>query len=54
MPATVKEIFKGCQQRFDDHNAKHDLNPYDNRKPGITLVEVIDLDVLVPSGEDVE
>ncbi|WP_414530350.1 hypothetical protein, partial [Nodularia chucula] len=36
-PATVKEILKGCQQRLDDHNAKHDLNPYDNRKPGKKL-----------------
>ncbi|WP_414528791.1 hypothetical protein [Nodularia chucula] len=53
-PATVKEILKGCQQRLDDHNAKHDLNPYDNRKPGSKLTEVIDLAVLVPSGVDVE
>ncbi|MEA5517299.1 hypothetical protein [Nodularia sp. UHCC 0506] len=53
-PATVKEILKGCQQRLDDHNAKHELNPYDNRKPGTKLTEVIDLTALVPSGEDVE
>jgi len=53
-PATVKEILKGCQQRLDDHNAKHDLNPYDNRKPGTKLTEVIDLAALVPDGVDVD
>ncbi|WP_414552541.1 hypothetical protein [Anabaena sp. CCY 0017] len=53
-PATVKEILKGCQQRLDDHNAKHDLNPYDNRKPGQKLTEVIDLAALVPDGVDVD
>ncbi|WP_414530347.1 hypothetical protein [Nodularia chucula] len=52
-PATVKEILKGCQQRLDDHNAKHELNPYDNRKPGQKLTEVIDLAALVADGLDV-
>ncbi|WP_414552529.1 hypothetical protein [Anabaena sp. CCY 0017] len=46
----ISHNFQGCQQRLDDHNAKHDLNPYENRKPGQKLTEVIDLAALVPSG----
>jgi len=39
------------QTRLDDHNAKHDLNPYDNRKGGGRKIDLeIDLVALVPDG----
>ncbi|MBG1265511.1 hypothetical protein [Nostoc sp. WHI] len=53
-PATIKAILENYQTRLDDHNAKHDLNPYDNRKGGGRKIDLeIDLVVLVPDGLDV-
>ncbi|MHC5731001.1 MAG: hypothetical protein ACYTXY_44280, partial [Nostoc sp.] len=50
-PATIKAILENYQTRLDDHNAKHDLNPYDNRKGGGRKIELeIDLAVLIPDG----
>ncbi|MBD2441009.1 hypothetical protein [Nostoc sp. FACHB-110] len=52
-PATIKKILENYQTRLDDHNTKHELNPYDNRKPGIKIEEAIKLNELVPNGLDV-
>ncbi|MBG1258426.1 hypothetical protein [Nostoc commune] len=53
-PATIKAILENYQIRLDDHNAKHDLNPYDNRKGGGRKIDLeIDLVALVPDGLDV-
>ncbi|MBG1263986.1 hypothetical protein [Nostoc commune] len=53
-PATIKAILENYQTRLDDHNAKHDLNPYDNRKGGGRKIDLeIDLVALVPDGLDV-
>ncbi|GBE95630.1 hypothetical protein [Nostoc cycadae] len=52
-PATIKKILENYQIRLDDHNAKHELNPYDNRKPGIKIDEAINLVELVPDGLNV-
>ena len=53
-PATIKAILEKYQTRLDDHNAKHDLNPYDNRKGGGRKIDLeIDLVALVPDGLDV-
>lgn len=49
-PATIKKILENYQTRLDDHNTKHQLNPYDNRKPGIKIDEAINLVELVPDG----
>ncbi|MCC5661811.1 hypothetical protein LC608_33680 [Nostoc sp. XA010] len=50
-PATIKAILENYQTRLDDHNAKHELNPYDNRKGGGRQIEnEIDLVALVPDG----
>jgi hypothetical protein len=50
-PATIKAILENYQTRLDDHNAKHDLNPYDNRKGGGRKIDLeIDLVELVPDG----
>jgi hypothetical protein len=50
-PATIKAILENYKTRLDDHNAKHDLNPYDNRKGGGRKIELeIDLAALVPDG----
>ncbi|MBD2667391.1 hypothetical protein [Richelia sinica] len=51
-PATVKAILEGYKTRLDDHNSKHELSPYDNRKPGKRIEDVIDLAALVPDGID--
>lgn len=52
-PATVKEILEGYKTRIDDHNAKHELSPYNNRKPDKSKIEdVINLVELVPHGID--
>lgn len=53
-PATIKKILENYQTRLDDHNAKHGLNPYDNRKPGIKIDDAINLVELVPDGLSVE
>ncbi len=52
-PVTIKRILENYQTRLDDHNAKHELNPYDNRKPGIKIDEAINLVDLVPDGLNV-
>lgn len=52
-PATIKKILENYQPRLDDHNAKHGLNPYDNRKPGVKIDEAINLVELVPDGLNV-
>ncbi|MEH2446782.1 MAG: hypothetical protein V7K18_13610 [Nostoc sp.] len=49
-PATIKAILERYQTRLDDHNSKHELNPYDNRKPGRKINDEIDLAVIVPDG----
>ncbi|MBD2731827.1 hypothetical protein H6G96_37530 [Nostoc sp. FACHB-892] len=50
-PATIKAILENYKTRLDDHNAKHELNAYDNRKGGGRQIEnEIDLAVLVPDG----
>lgn len=50
-PATIKAILERYQTRLDDHNnIKHELNPYDNRKPGRKIDDEIDLATLVPDG----
>jgi len=49
-PATIKAILEGYQTRLDDHNKKHELNPYDNRKPGRKIDDEINLAALVPDG----
>lgn len=50
-PATIKAILANYQTRLDDHNAKHDLNPYDNRKGNGRKIDLeIDLAALVPDG----
>lgn len=49
-PATIKAILERYQTRLDDHNTKHELNPYDNRKPGRKIDDEIDLAALVPDG----
>lgn len=51
-PATVKAILQNYTTRLDDHNSKHDLSPYDNRKKGKTIQDDIDLVALVPDGID--
>jgi hypothetical protein len=54
-PATIKAILENnYKTRLDDHNAKHGLNAYDNRKGGGRQIEnEIDLAVLVPDGLDI-
>lgn len=52
-PATIKAILERYQTRLDDHNNKHELNPYDNRKPGRKIDDEIDLAALVPNGLDI-
>ena len=52
-PATIKAILEKYKTRLDDHNSKHELNPYDNRKPGRKIDDEIDLTALVPDGLDV-
>jgi hypothetical protein len=52
-PATIKKILESYQIRLDDHNTKHDLNPYDNRKAWIKIDEAINLIELVPDGLNV-
>jgi uncharacterized protein (DUF1778 family) len=52
-PATIKAILERYQNRLDDHNQKHELNPYDNRKPGRKIDDEINLAALVPDGLDV-
>jgi len=50
-PATIKAILEKYKTRLDDHNAKHELNPYDNRKGGGRQIDLeIDLVALVPDG----
>lgn len=50
-PATIKEILLSLQTRLNDHNTKHDLNPYDNRKGNGRKIDLeIDLAALVPDG----
>lgn len=49
-PATIKAILERYQTRLDDHNSKHELNPYDNRKPGRKIDDEIDLATLVSDG----
>jgi hypothetical protein len=49
-PATVGKILEQYKTRISDHNAKHELNPYDNRKPGIKIDEAINLVEIVPDG----
>ncbi|HYX14897.1 MAG TPA: hypothetical protein VE944_11135 [Nostoc sp.] len=50
-PATIKAILENYKTRLDDHNAKHELNAYDNRKGGGRQIEnEIDLAALVPDG----
>lgn len=49
-PATIKAILERYQTRLDDHNTKHELNPYDNRKPGRKIDDEIDLAAIVPNG----
>ena len=50
-PATIKAILENYKTRLDDHNAKHDLNAYDNRKGGGRQIDLeIDLAALVPDG----
>lgn len=50
-PATIKAILEQYQTRLDDHNAKHELNAYDNRKGNGRKIELeIDLAALVPDG----
>ncbi|MGM3308895.1 hypothetical protein ACSQ6I_23440 [Anabaena sp. WFMT] len=51
-PATVKAILENYKTRLDDHNTKHDLTPYDNRKKDKIIQDDIDLAVLVPDGID--
>jgi uncharacterized protein YajQ (UPF0234 family) len=51
-PATIKAILERYQTRLDDHNDKHELNPYDNRKAGLKIDEDINLIKLVPDGVD--
>ncbi|MEA5551655.1 hypothetical protein VB713_11805 [Anabaena cylindrica UHCC 0172] len=52
-PATVKAILENYKTRLDDHNSKHDLTPYDNRKADKSKIEdVINLVELVPDGID--
>ncbi|OUL20941.1 hypothetical protein BV378_28385 [Nostoc sp. RF31YmG] len=52
-PATIKTILEKYKTRLEDHNKKHELNPYDNRKPGRKIDDEIDLSALVPDGLDV-
>ncbi|MBD2503938.1 hypothetical protein H6G83_25580 [Anabaena azotica FACHB-119] len=52
-PATINKILESYQTRLDDHNKKHDLNPYDNRNKKIKITEAIDLAKVVPDGLDV-
>ncbi|UKP01600.1 hypothetical protein [Nostoc sp. UHCC 0870] len=56
-PATIKKILEKYQTRLDDHNAKHELTAYDNRKPGVILKDKIKEDInlseLVPNGFDI-
>lgn len=52
-PATIKAILERYKTRLDDHNNKHGLNAYDNRKPGRKIDEEIDLATMVPDGLDV-
>lgn len=52
-PATIKKILENYQTRIDDHNAKHQLNPYTNRKSSIKIDQDINLAELVPDGIDV-
>ncbi|BAY80525.1 hypothetical protein NIES25_70130 (plasmid) [Nostoc linckia NIES-25] len=54
-PATIKAILEQYKIRIDEHNnsEKHQLNPYDNRKPGRKINDEIDLAALVPDGTSV-
>jgi len=53
-PATIKAILEKYKTRLDDHNAKHELNAYDNRKGGGRQIDLeIDLVALVPDGLNV-
>lgn len=52
-PATIKKILEKYQTRLDDHNAKHELNTYDNRKAWIKIDKAINLVNLVPNGLDI-
>ncbi|MBD2208128.1 hypothetical protein [Calothrix sp. FACHB-168] len=49
-PATIKMILEKYNIRIDDHNNKHGLNAYDNRKQGRKINDDIDLVSLVPDG----
>jgi len=51
-PATIKAILPKFQLRIDDHNQKHDLSDYQNRKPGKKIEDEINLIELVPFGVD--
>ncbi|MBD2303601.1 hypothetical protein [Nostoc sp. FACHB-190] len=51
--ATIQKILQKYQTRLTDHNAKHGLSPYDNRKPGLKIDAVIKLSELVPNGIDI-
>jgi hypothetical protein len=51
-PATVKAILENYKTRLDEHNSKHELSPYDNRKPGKRIEDEIDLAALVLDGID--
>jgi hypothetical protein len=52
-PATIKKILEVYKNRLDDHNTKHELDSYQNRKTDIKINEAIDLINLVPNGLDV-
>ena len=50
-PATVKLLLADSKTLIDDHNAKHNLTPYDNRKSnGVRITDIIKIHELVPFG----
>ena len=50
-PATVKLLLADYQTLIDDHNAKHNLTPYDNRKSnGVRITDIIKIHELVSFG----
>lgn len=52
-PATIKTILEKYKTQLDDHNTKHELTPYDNRKTGQKVADDIDLALIVPDGLDI-
>lgn len=53
-PAAIKKLLDKYKTMIDDHNAKYDLQPYDNRKGnGRKIEDEIAMLTLVPDGLDI-